>query len=157
MVDTRHADDTTQGSPGTRKPREYRTEDIVVRYDVSRCLHAAECIRSLPSVFDTTRLPWIDPTAADPQDIAEAVRRCPSGALTYTLTGGEPEAPAHPTRVRRVAGGPLLMRGHLVITTPHGHVHATRAAMCACRHSGNQPFCDGSDGCLLSDSEWKQA
>jgi uncharacterized Fe-S cluster protein YjdI len=38
-------------------------------------------VRALPLVFDPRRRPWIDGAASDPDSIALAVSRCPSGAL----------------------------------------------------------------------------
>jgi uncharacterized Fe-S cluster protein YjdI len=58
---------------------------VDVTFDGALCRHAAECLRGMPSVFDTTRRPWIDPGNADTADRADllrdVVRRCPSGAL----------------------------------------------------------------------------
>lgn len=136
-------------------PKEYRGRDIMVTFDSHRCLHAGECVRGLPEVFDTAKRPWIAPDAADTARVAEVVRRCPSGALHYTPTGEAPEPPPHPTEVVAVPGGPLLLRGHLVIRTAAGkHRHETRAALCRCGHSANQPFCDGSNECLLDGKTW---
>jgi uncharacterized Fe-S cluster protein YjdI len=38
--------------------KRYTGREIEVTYDPVRCLHAAECVRGLPSVFDTSRRPW---------------------------------------------------------------------------------------------------
>jgi uncharacterized Fe-S cluster protein YjdI len=58
---------------------------VDVSFDGALCQHAAECIRGLPSVFDTSARPWIDPrnaTTAQAADVLrEVVGRCPSGAL----------------------------------------------------------------------------
>jgi len=48
-----------------------------------RCVHAAECLRGLPQVFNVRRRPWVDPNAAAPERIAEVISRCPSGALSF--------------------------------------------------------------------------
>ncbi len=40
--------------------REYSTDEIVVRWDSSRCIHTAMCLQALPQVFDVGRSPWID-------------------------------------------------------------------------------------------------
>ena len=37
----------------------YWSDDLVVTYDATRCIHAAECVRGLPGVFDTGKRPWI--------------------------------------------------------------------------------------------------
>ena len=40
--------------------QEYRNDKIVVRYDPTICIHAGECVRGLPSVFNVSKNPWID-------------------------------------------------------------------------------------------------
>jgi uncharacterized Fe-S cluster protein YjdI len=65
--------------------QEYRNDKIVVRYDPAICIHAGECVRGLPSVFNVAKKPWIDIDGASPETIVDQVKRCPSGALTYEL------------------------------------------------------------------------
>ena len=64
---------------------EYKNEKLVVRYDPDVCIHAGDCVRGLPSVFDVSKKPWIHVNGASPDEIVEQVKRCPSGALTYEL------------------------------------------------------------------------
>lgn len=56
-----------------------------VSFDGALCAHAAECVRGMPSVFDTSARPWINPDAATTSEQADQLRevvgRCPSGAL----------------------------------------------------------------------------
>jgi uncharacterized Fe-S cluster protein YjdI len=56
-----------------------------VSFDGDVCRHAAECVRGMPTVFDTAVRPWIDPARADSEGAAQTLRevigRCPSGAL----------------------------------------------------------------------------
>ena len=59
----------------------YAGVDVDVSFDPEVCEHAAECVRGLPAVFDTTRRPWILPDAAPAADVVAQVARCPSGAL----------------------------------------------------------------------------
>jgi len=58
---------------------------VDVSFDGEVCMHAAECVRGMPGVFDTSARPWINPgNAADPEaadTLRDVVRRCPSGAL----------------------------------------------------------------------------
>jgi uncharacterized Fe-S cluster protein YjdI len=58
---------------------------VGVSFDGELCQHAAECIRGMPSVFDTSARPWIDPRSATTPEEADLLRtvvgRCPSGAL----------------------------------------------------------------------------
>jgi uncharacterized Fe-S cluster protein YjdI/predicted GNAT family acetyltransferase len=65
--------------------REYCSDHIVIRFYPSRCTHAAECVRGLPDVFKPGRKPWIVAHNGTPDEIAEVIRRCPSGALEYEL------------------------------------------------------------------------
>ena len=37
---------------------------VNVSFDLDVCQHAAECVRGMPSVFDTGKRPWIDPGQA---------------------------------------------------------------------------------------------
>jgi len=123
--------------------KQYDGKRIEVTYDPARCLHAAECVRGLPAVFDTSKRPWVDPDAADAETIATVVRRCPTGALHYKLRDGEPEHPATPTRVSLPDAGPLLIAGDLELDGKP----ETRAALCRCGQSQNQPFCDRNGSC----------
>ena len=60
--------------------RAYNAPKVTVYYDRERCLHFAECVRGLPQVFDVKKRPWIQPDNASAEEVAEVVRRCPSGA-----------------------------------------------------------------------------
>jgi uncharacterized Fe-S cluster protein YjdI len=58
---------------------------VDVSFDGALCQHAAECVRGMPGVFDTSARPWINPAHAGTLELAEELRdvvgRCPSGAL----------------------------------------------------------------------------
>lgn len=41
------------------KRREYQGDGITVSYELKRCIHAAECVRGLPAVFNLGKRPWI--------------------------------------------------------------------------------------------------
>ncbi|MCX5611142.1 (4Fe-4S)-binding protein [Streptomyces sp. NBC_00047] len=131
-----------------REPKAYEGKLVTVTYEAGRCLHAAECVRGLPEVFDSGQRPWVRPDGAGPERVAEVIRRCPSGALQYRLADGPAEEPDRPTTVVRDPAGRLVLRGELSVTTPDGTVRReTRAMLCACGVSGNQPFCDLSRAC----------
>jgi len=65
--------------------RTYRGPLVDVSFDAEACRHAAECVRGMPTVFDTSARPWINPEVAGTDDLADRLRevvgRCPSGAL----------------------------------------------------------------------------
>jgi uncharacterized Fe-S cluster protein YjdI/CDGSH-type Zn-finger protein len=123
--------------------RAYTAPRVRVFYDRGRCVHFAECVRGLPQVFDIQKRPWIQPENASAEQVAEVVRRCPSGALHYRLEEGPPEEPEQPTHVEFVANGPINLRGDLSIEVPGGgRMREVRAALCRCGRTQNEPFCD---------------
>ncbi len=128
------------------KRRYYPAEDITVEFEPALCIHAAECAKGLPRVFDPQSRPWVDPSAAPADEIAKVVARCPSGALQYRRTdGGAEEVPVTENRVHVASDGPLQCVGDLRIVLPDGSIrHETRATLCRCGASANKPFCDNS-------------
>ena len=65
----------------------YTAPGITVTFDPNVCIHSGVCLRTLPMVFDVRRKRWVAPEAASPEQVAAAVRKCPSGALQFTLDG----------------------------------------------------------------------
>jgi CDGSH-type Zn-finger protein/uncharacterized Fe-S cluster protein YjdI len=129
------------------KIQEYRVGAMTVRYDPQRCIHAGECVRGLPAVFDTQQKPWIRLEQAAPMHVAEVVARCPSGALTADLGDGRCYEPTPAiAEVTVCADGPLYLRGQIELVGAEGQTiaHETRVALCRCGASGNKPYCDGS-------------
>jgi uncharacterized Fe-S cluster protein YjdI/CDGSH-type Zn-finger protein len=123
----------------------YSTPEITVTFDPNRCIHAAECVRGLPNVFDTSRARWIRPDLAPAAAVAAVIRRCPTGALHYRLASGEPES-IDGVRIRVTQNGPIYVRGAIRVEREDGSVivEDMRVALCRCGSSANQPFCDGS-------------
>jgi CDGSH-type Zn-finger protein/uncharacterized Fe-S cluster protein YjdI len=128
------------------KIRHYDGDGIRVAYDAHRCLHAEECVHGLPVVFDPKRRPWIDVTAARAQELADVVRRCPTGALRYDrLDGGAAEALPPANRISVSRDGPLYAVAEMKLLDAERRPFASeiRAALCRCGASRNKPFCDG--------------
>ena len=78
--------------------RKLYTGPIVnVSFDTLICEHAAECVRGMPSVFNTSKRPWIDPSVASTPVLADELRavvaRCPSGALRIEDLDGSDTTP----------------------------------------------------------------
>src|SRR5215208_115390 len=122
----------------------YTAPGVRVFYDRERCLHFAECIRGLPQVFDVAKRPWIQPQNASADEVAEVVRRCPSGALHYRLEEGPPEQPEQATRVECVSNGPINLRGELSIEVSAGRMREVRTSLCRCGRTENELFCDNA-------------
>jgi CDGSH-type Zn-finger protein/uncharacterized Fe-S cluster protein YjdI len=125
----------------------YPGTGITITYDARRCIHAAECARGLPAVFDSQRRPWIAPDAGEPRLIAETISRCPTGALHFQALDAALDEKAADENVMRLSpDGPLYLRGQIEIDKEEGGmlVSDTRAALCRCGSSENKPFCDGA-------------
>jgi uncharacterized Fe-S cluster protein YjdI len=125
----------------------YPGRNVTVTFDGARCLHAGECVRSLPAVFDVTVRPWIRPNEASADSVMASVRRCPSGALKYSGAGEPDEEGREPALIYRSPTGRLYVRGRLSVSGADGLVIETRAIMCGCGASQNTPYCDASGPC----------
>jgi len=118
-----------------------------VLWEPSLCIHVGACFTNLLPVFDPRRRPWVDVNAATPDEIAEVVRQCPTGALHYRrLDGGSQEDGGDTVTVQPRTNGPLFLRGPVRIVDIRGEVvrEDTRLALCRCGASRNKPFCDGT-------------
>jgi uncharacterized Fe-S cluster protein YjdI len=69
----------------TKRLQLYETDEIFVSFDPNICIHSGVCIRGLPEVFDVKRKHWIRPELATAEEVAEQIKRCPSGALQYKM------------------------------------------------------------------------
>ena len=127
------------------KVHHYESPDAKVTWDAIRCIHAAECVRTLPPVFDPAAKPWIRPDKADAASVADAVNRCPSGALRMQFADGTSAMAVPPDNHGRVtANGPNYLRGKLRLREGESVLEDTRVALCRCGASQHKPFCDNS-------------
>lgn len=69
------------------KRHDYVGKEITSHDNRKICSHAAECVNNLPSVFKLGSKPWIDPDGAKTEHIINAVQKCPSGALSFSIDG----------------------------------------------------------------------
>ena len=124
----------------------YEGRDVADTYDAKRCIHAAECVRGLPAVFDPKAKPWIQPGEVARDALAAVIRRCPSGALKLELPDGASEAVPATNAATFTPNGPTYLRGDLELLARDGTsaLTDTRIALCRCGGSQNKPFCDGS-------------
>lgn len=126
------------------KIQKYEGKNIVVYFEGSRCIHAARCVSGLPNVFKANVPgPWIEPDSANPDELAELIKTCPSGALRFERkdTGANESAPAI-NNINIVADGPLAVTGDLMLDEQQES--STRATLCRCGASKNKPYCDNS-------------
>lgn len=132
----------------TKRLQVYEADGLVVTFDPTVCIHSATCLRTLPAVFDVSRLRWIDLAQATADEVVAAVAKCPSGALQAVRAGRAPSVakPAAATvEVTVKPNGPLLVRGPVAVFKENGErVDRESCSFCRCGATKNAPFCDGS-------------
>ncbi|MBL1214629.1 MAG: hypothetical protein HND52_14835 [Ignavibacteriae bacterium] len=124
----------------------YKSDSIEISFAPKLCIHAAECANGLPDVFDPNKKPWVDPNAAEVQEIVDVIEKCPSGALKYQrFDGSENEKPGETIKIITVPNGPLYVSGDIKLTNSDGEeINETRVALCRCGASKNKPLCDNT-------------
>jgi len=129
-----------------RKVHVYTGAGATIAWDAARCIHAAECVRRVPESFDPAARPWIQPDKGDAAALADAVNRCPSGALSMKYADGTSAMVFPDSNTCDVTpDGPNYLRGSLVLKQQDEVVaRDTRMALCRCGASQNKPFCDNS-------------
>jgi CDGSH-type Zn-finger protein len=130
------------------KRKSYVGKGITIHDNRKICSHAAECVNNLPSVFKLNSRPWIDPDAAETEEIINTIKKCPSGALSYSVDGIEYRDQNERKPMITVSkGGPYLVTGGIALIGDNiqfaegsSKEHYT---LCRCGASNNKPFCDG--------------
>jgi len=123
----------------------YSGPGITIRDNRSVCAHAGYCTDGQAKVFKYGSEPWIDPAGAQPQQIVETIRHCPSGALSYSIDGAEPKPEEWKPSIEVLKDGPYAVLGVELkgVAFAQG-VPRERYTLCRCGASKNKPFCDGS-------------
>jgi len=123
----------------------YEGEEVIVEFDLSRCIHTGDCTHALDAVFDVKRSGrWVHPDAAPASDVARICADCPTGALRcISKTTGEAMDTAPATSsVQVMPDGPLYVHAQMML---NGELlPGYRAALCRCGKSRLMPFCDNS-------------
>jgi CDGSH-type Zn-finger protein len=130
------------------KRKSYAGKKIIIHDNRKICSHAAECVNNLPSVFKFDARPWIDPEAATLEESINTIRKCPSGALSYSIDGVEykdqnerkPMVTVSKEGPYIITGGVELIGDNLQFGDGASKEHYT---LCRCGASRNKPFCDG--------------
>lgn len=127
--------------------KEYSNGELTVVWKPKKCIHAAECVKALPEVYNPDEKPWIKAENASTEDLKAQIAKCPSGALTYKIDGEERnETATETTRVEVSENGPLLVTGALNVKLSSGETEQKEkmTAFCRCGASSNKPYCDGA-------------
>jgi uncharacterized Fe-S cluster protein YjdI len=127
--------------------KEYSNGELTVVWKPAKCIHAAECVKALPEVYNPKEKPWIKAENASTQALKDQIAKCPSGALSYYVEGeANQESASLETKVEVLADGPLLVYGTLHVKDKDGkeEIKNKTTAFCRCGSSNNKPYCDGS-------------
>jgi uncharacterized Fe-S cluster protein YjdI len=127
--------------------KKYSNEEITVIWKPKTCIHAAECVKRLPKVYNPNAKPWITIENATSEELMSQIDACPSGALTYKSNNIEKQIEMEETtKIDVLENGPLLVHGTIEITNSNGkkEVKEKRTAFCRCGVSQNKPYCDGA-------------
>lgn len=127
----------------------YTKGSLNVIWKSDLCIHSGNCVRGLSEVFNPRRRPWIELDAAEQDQIIEQVKKCPSGALSYTLDEVQTSVTASGEggiRITAIPNGPLQVDAPCEVTLANGDyvVRTNKSFFCRCGASSNKPFCDGS-------------
>lgn len=110
------------------------------------CSHASFCADDLEAVFNADREPWVNPESAPVQTIINIIKRCPSGALSYSIDNKEYRDQTRPPAITISKDGPYLFVGNIELKDVTWGEDASKEhyALCRCGGSKNLPFCDGT-------------
>lgn len=125
---------------------DYVGKKITIHDNRGICSHAGFCTDGLPSVWRMNAEPWIDPDGAPVEKIIETIKKCPSGALSYSIEGKEYRDQKREPAVRVTKDGPYYVTGGVELTniSPGQGASKEHYALCRCGGSKNKPFCDGT-------------
>ena len=129
-------------------PKEYTNGEITVVWKPDLCIHSANCVEGLGSVFNSEARPWINMNGATSEQIVSQVAKCPSGALSIKENNSKPATnmSKSTSNVTVFTNGPLRVAGPCEIAYPDGKTETIEkdVFLCRCGQSSNKPFCDGT-------------
>lgn len=134
-------------SDGSKDKRDnYVGRKLTIHDNRGICAHAGQCTDNLSAVWKLHVEPWIDPDGAAVEAIIETIRKCPSGALSYSIDGVEHRDQDRGPMVTVSKDGPYHVTGGIeLVGVPRGEGASTEHyTLCRCGGSKNKPFCDGT-------------
>lgn len=138
--------DEKQTDGNLDKRENYVGQRITIHDNRGICSHAGYCTDNLNAVFKQGEEPWINPDGATIQEIIDTIRKCPSGALSYTVDDIEHRDQDRPPMVTVTKDGPYAVTGGIeLLNQSMGEGASSEHYMlCRCGGSKNKPFCDGT-------------
>ncbi len=128
------------------KEKIYGGKEIAIHDNRVICSHAGECVEQLSSVFRLEERPWIDPDRAEVKTVIEVIKKCPSGALSYTINEKHYRDQDREPAIQIAKNGPYDVSGNVALKVEAGLQPPSKEhySLCRCGASKNKPFCDGA-------------
>ena len=129
-----------------RQPRRidsYAGKKITIHDDRGICSHAGFCTDGLPKVFRMRTEPWINADAETVDKIIDTIKKCPSGALSYSVDGVLYNNFSNNQEIQITQDGPYFVKGTIELHDNDKPESEEHYALCRCGKSKNKPFCDG--------------
>jgi CDGSH-type Zn-finger protein len=141
--------ETADTAPTAERQTVHEGHGLVVRRDLSLCMHARFCVGRLE------KIPEMLAGTVDTDIRAHVIgliERCPSGSYTYRLEEDGPDVEQDlpeaiaVTSAEEPLAGPLWVTGRIPIVRADGKPFETRnrVTLCRCGRSRTKPLCDGS-------------
>ena len=124
----------------------YVGKKITIHDNRGICAHSGYCTDGLPAVWKMGVEPWIDPDGASVEEIIATIKKCPSGALSYSIEDVESRDQDRTPAIQLAKDGPYRVVGGIeLFNEPRGEEASLEYyALCRCGGSKNKPFCDGT-------------
>lgn len=124
----------------------YEGKQVTIHDNRGICAHTGECTDNLAKVFKLKEEPWIDPDGATAEEIIATIKRCPSGALSYSIDGVEHRDRDNDPQIVVSKDGPYHVKGGIELVGAEKGEGASdeHYTLCRCGGSKNKPFCDGT-------------
>ena len=132
---------------GTLDKRDtYVGKQVTVHDNRGICSHASFCADELEAVFNADQEPWVNADSSTLQAIIDVIKKCPSGALSYSIEGVEHRDQNRPPAITVSKNGPYFVVGGMELKDVTWGKEASKEhyALCRCGKSENIPFCDGA-------------
>jgi len=128
------------------KRDDYHGEQVTIHDNRGICAHAGRCTDGLPAVFRLKEEPWVQPDSASTEEVVATVKKCPSGALSYSIGHIEHRDQDREPGIFVSKNGPYVVTGGpALVDTGRGEgASAEHFTLCRCGGSKNKPFCDGT-------------
>ena len=123
----------------------YQGKSITIHDNRRICAHAGYCTDELSSVFHFKQEQAIDPESATVKEIIAIIKKCPSGALSYSINNEE-QIESEEVGIFIAPNGPYVVSGDCELLDTkwcEGALH-NKYTLCRCGGSKNKPFCDGT-------------